>query len=61
VIVELDSWQAHGTRSSFRSDRRRDRVLRAAGYAVTRLTWTQLDEEPQEIATDLRILLKLKF
>lgn len=60
-IVELDSWQAHGTRSAFRSDRRRDRVLRTAGYTVTHLTWAQLDEEPQEIAADLKILLKLKF
>jgi very-short-patch-repair endonuclease len=60
-IVELDSWQAHGTRSAFQSDRRRDRLLRAAGYTVTHLTWAQLDDEPQEIATDLRLLLKLKF
>ena len=61
LIVELDSWKAHGTRSAFQSDRRRDRLLHAAGYTVTHLTWAQLDGEPQEIATDLRLLLKLKF
>jgi predicted transcriptional regulator of viral defense system len=27
-IVELDSWEAHGTRSAFRDDRARDRILR---------------------------------
>jgi very-short-patch-repair endonuclease len=61
LIVELDSWKAHGTRSSFQSDRRRDRLLHAIGYTVIHLTWAQLDAEPQEIATNLRIFLKLKF
>lgn len=61
LIVELDSWKSHGTRSFFRSDRERDRALLLAGYRVTRLTWAQLDDEPHEIAADLKILLKLKF
>jgi len=56
-IVELDSWQAHGTRSGFRDDRARDRTLRAAGYGVTRISWSQLDDEPDAIASDLRRLL----
>lgn len=56
-IVELDGWQGHGTRTAFRDDRARDRRLRAAGYGVTRLTWSQLDEEPTVIAHDLRTLL----
>jgi very-short-patch-repair endonuclease len=57
-IVELDGWEGHGTRSAFRDDRARDRRLRAAGYAVTRLTWNQLDDEPTVIAADLRGLLQ---
>ena len=56
-IVELDSWQAHGTRTGFREDRGRDRALRVAGYSVTRLTWAQLDDEPEAIAADLRQFL----
>jgi very-short-patch-repair endonuclease len=56
-IVELDSWQAHGTRSGFRDDRARDRSLRAAGYGVTRISWSQLDDEAEAIASDLRRLL----
>jgi len=56
-IVELDSWQAHGTRSRFRDDRARDRTLRVAGYGVTRMSWSQLDDEPEAIASDLRRLL----
>lgn len=56
-IVELDSWQAHGTRTAFRSDRTRDRILRVSGYAVTRISWAQLDDEPEAVARDLRALL----
>jgi very-short-patch-repair endonuclease len=55
-IVELDGWQGHGTRSAFRDDRERDRRLTAAGYTVTRLTWNQLRDEPEAIASDLRAL-----
>lgn len=56
-IVELDGWEGHGTKSAFREDRVRDRILRVAGYSVTRLTWNQLDDEPVAIAADLRALL----
>ncbi|MGB7685031.1 MAG: DUF559 domain-containing protein, partial [Solirubrobacterales bacterium] len=45
-IVELDGYQAHGTRIAFREDRARDRTLRVAGYGVTRIAWAQLDDEP---------------
>ncbi len=56
-IVELDGWEGHGTRIAFREDRARDRQLRVAGYSVTRLTWNQLDDEPEVIAADLRALI----
>lgn len=56
-IAKLDGWQGHGTKSAFRDDRARDRRLRVAGYSITRLTWSQLDDEPTLIAADLRALL----
>jgi len=56
-VVELDGWQGHGTRTAFRGDRARDRRLRVAGYHVTRLTWNQLEDEPEAVAADLRSLL----
>jgi predicted transcriptional regulator of viral defense system len=31
--------------------------LTTAGYTVTHLTWNQLDDEPEAIASDLRVLL----
>lgn len=56
-IVELDGWKGHNSRSAFREDRARDRRLRTAGYSVIRLTWNQLDDEPEAVASDLRMLL----
>lgn len=56
-IVELDGWEGHGTRSAFRGDRTRDRRLRVAGYSVTRISWAQIDDEPDALAADLGALL----
>jgi len=58
LIVELDGWQGHSSRSAFQDDRARDRALHAAGFSVVHLTWNQLDVEPEAIAADLRALLK---
>jgi very-short-patch-repair endonuclease len=59
-IVELDGWEGHSTKSAFRDDRARDRRLEVAGYSVTHLTWSQLDDEPEALAADLRVLLTRK-
>lgn len=57
AIVELDGFAAHGTRIAFREDRARDRRLLAAGYGVARIAPEQLEDEPAEVAADLRALL----
>ncbi len=57
LIVELDGWEGHSTRSAFQDDRARDRALKVAGYSVIHLTWAQLDSEPAQIAADLGKLL----
>lgn len=57
VAVELDSRAIHGTRKRFESDRQRDRILVAEGWRTMRITWQQLQEEPEEIAEDLRLAL----
>jgi very-short-patch-repair endonuclease len=46
LIVELDSYPAHGHRAAFERDHRRDVVHRDAGYEVLRFTGRQLDAEP---------------
>jgi very-short-patch-repair endonuclease len=58
LIVELDGYRAHGTRSAFESDRARDIELKLLGYEVIRLTWRQLTSEPARIARALRRLLR---
>jgi very-short-patch-repair endonuclease len=57
VVIELDGFAAHGTRIAFREDRARDRRLRVAGYGVTRVAPEQLEDEPETLAADLRVLL----
>ncbi len=57
LIVELDGRQGHSSASAFQDDRLRDRVLHVAGYSVIHLTWNQLDDEPEAIASDLRAAL----
>jgi very-short-patch-repair endonuclease len=57
LIVELDGWEGHSSRSAFQDDRLRDRVLRVAGFSVIHLTWNQLEVEPEDVASDLRSAL----
>jgi hypothetical protein len=57
VAVELDSRGVHGTKKRFESDRQRDRILLAEGWRTMRVTWRQLQEEPEELVTDLRSAL----
>jgi very-short-patch-repair endonuclease len=58
VAVELDSRSIHGTGKKFESDRLRDRILVAEGWRTMRVTWRQLQDEPEEIAADLRLALE---
>jgi hypothetical protein len=54
VIVELDGFETHGTRSAFRNDRTKDAALTAHGYRVLRFT---RDDDPQLAIDRLRPLL----
>jgi very-short-patch-repair endonuclease len=53
LIVEVDGFDAHGTRAAFERDRRRDAELVAAGYRVIRVTWRQLRDEPERVIAGL--------
>jgi very-short-patch-repair endonuclease len=57
VAVELDSRSVHGTNKNFESDKQRDRILLAEGWRTLRVTWRQLQDEPEEVAADLRLAL----
>jgi len=58
LIAELDGFRSHGTKRSFRKDRKRDRRLTTHGYHVIRITEDQLRLEPGSLVADLRALLE---
>jgi hypothetical protein len=57
IALELDSRGVHGTPKRFESDRQRDRILVAEGWRAMRVTWRQLQQEPEVIVGDLRLAL----
>lgn len=57
VVVEVDTYRTHGSRARMERDRRRELYLRARGFIVLRYTDTQIDEEPDAVAADLRLSL----
>jgi very-short-patch-repair endonuclease len=57
LVVETDGYAFHRTRARFENDRRRDAILLAAGYRVMRVTWRQLEEEPEALIARLATAL----
>jgi very-short-patch-repair endonuclease len=47
LAVEIDGYAFHGDRDSFEADRRRDAGLAGHGLQVVRVTWRQLEAEPE--------------
>ena len=58
LVVEVDGWATHRTRAAFRRDRRRDRLLRRAGWDVIRVTADDLYVDPDEVLSDVRAMLR---
>lgn len=57
LVVEVDGFGAHGTRSAFEADRARDAQLKLMGYDVVRFTWRQITGDASSVAATLRGLL----
>jgi very-short-patch-repair endonuclease len=53
LIVEIDGYTYHSTRSAFERDRAKDATLAAAGYLVIRITWLQMEHEPYVVVVHL--------
>lgn len=53
LIVETDGYAYHSSREAFEVDRRRDAVLAAAGLRVVRVTWRQMEDEPEAVLARL--------
>ena len=49
LVVETDGWETHGTKAAFKSDRRKDAALTAAGYRVMRFTYDDVVYEPDTV------------
>jgi hypothetical protein len=54
LVVEVDGWRWHRSRRSFEEDRRRTNRLQLAGLTVLRFTDTQIANDPQGVAAEIR-------
>jgi very-short-patch-repair endonuclease len=58
LVLEFDGWQAHGHRSAFESDRKRDQVMLANGIRAMRVTDRHLVREPVALAARIAQALR---
>ncbi|MBS1879966.1 MAG: type IV toxin-antitoxin system AbiEi family antitoxin domain-containing protein [Actinobacteria bacterium] len=56
--VEVDGWEAHGTRSAFEADRLRTENMKLTGIDVVRVTARRIERHPREVASRLRVHLE---
>ena len=54
LVAELDGHATHANPVANEEDRRRELILRRAGYSVVRYTWQQVARRPHEVVADLR-------
>lgn len=57
LIVEIDTFEYHGTPATFERDRAKDAALQVAGYRVVRVTCSRLEREPATVAAELKALI----
>ena len=59
LVVEIDGYAFHSTRQALERDASRDADLDDAGLRVRRVTWRQLEHEPEAVSRRLRKALRL--
>lgn len=57
VAVEVDGFAFHSSRRRFEGDRRRDAQLAARGIRMVRVTWRQIQREPEAVLVRLAQIL----
>lgn len=57
LAVECDSRRWHDNDVNFLTDRRKERVIRAAGFELLRFTWAEVVHEPERVAAEIRAAL----
>lgn len=58
IVVELDGYAYHSSRTAFERDRERDQRLAVAGFTVVRITYHQVTRTPAKVADRIRRLLR---
>lgn len=57
VVVEVDGFAYHSHRGAFERDRERDGILVGEGLTVMRVTWRQIQNEPEKVLVRLAMAL----
>jgi hypothetical protein len=57
VMIEIDGYETHGTRTAFEDDRARDLDLAIANWLVVRVTWRAMHDDSAALAARIRQLL----
>ena len=58
LIVETDSWLAHGTPYAFQADRSTSNQLQLNGWMILRFTWKDVTKRSRRVATAVKEALK---
>jgi very-short-patch-repair endonuclease len=57
VAIEVDGWAWRVDADRFRTDRRKQNTLVAAGWTVLRFTWHDLQKRPTQVVAEIRAAL----
>lgn len=57
VVVEVDGFAYHSRRGAFENDHDRGLLLAAEGLSLVRVTWRQLQQQPEKVMGGLCLLL----
>ena len=57
LVVEVDSWSAHGTPRAFQADRTQSNALQLAGWTILRFTYADVTRRPALVAAQVRAAL----
>jgi len=60
LVVELDGYESHGSRSAFARDRHRDYELMLSGYIVLRLSNDEIAQDCEKALEKIRDLVRLR-
>jgi hypothetical protein len=53
IVVECDGFAYHSNKTTFTTDRQRDRALKAAGYDVLRFSGSEINRNPIAVSSEL--------